>query len=341
MACSSFVQCLSTLVLGTDTHLSMFTSQYVSTLVLSTDHSSWLVYFLVHQYCSTRYGRLITACLFAQYVSTVVLGTDNSSRHVYLLSTLVLWYSVRTTHHGSFFISLVPWYVSTSVLDTDNSSWLVYLLSTLVPLYSVRTTHCGVFYICSVPQYVSTLVLGRDTLLQLVLHLFSALVRYYLSTRNRHSPQHVYLLSTLVLQYSIRTTHHGSFFISLVPWYVSTSVLDTDNSSWLVYLLSTLVPLYSVRTTHCGVFYICSVPQYVSTLVLGRDTLLQLVLHLFSALVRYYLSTRNRHSPRHVYLLSTLHRKKHLIPKLGISKKFPKLNPNNGYYMGICMKFPK
>ena len=35
------------------------------------------------------------------------------------------------------------------------------------------------------------------------------------------------------------------------------------------------------------------------------------------------------------------HRKKYLIPKLGISKKFPKLNPNNGYYMGICMKFPK
>ena len=219
MACSSFVQCLSTLVLGTDTHLSMFTSQYVSTLV--------------RQYSvrTTHHGLFIS-----QYISTVVLGTDDSSRHVYLLSTLVLQCSVRT--------------------------------------------------------YVSTLVLGRDTLLQLVLHLFSALVRYYLSTRNRHSPQHVYLLSTLVLQYSIRTTHHGSFFISLVPWYVSTSVLDADNSSWLVYLLSTLVPQYSVRTTHCGVFYICSVPQYVSTLVLGRDTLLQLVLHLFSALVRNYLSTQ-------------------------------------------------
>ena len=198
------------------------------------------------------------------------------------LSTLVLQYSVRTTHHGMF-ICLVRQY------------------------YSAR--YGQLITACLFAQYVSTVVLGTDNSSRLVLHLFSALVHQYLSTRYRHSPQHVYLLSTLVLQYSIRTTHHGSFFISLVPWYVSTSVLDTDNSSWFVYLLSTLVPQYSVQTTHHGVFYICSVPQSVSTLVLGRDTLLRLVLHLFSALVRYYLSTRNRHSPRHVYLLSTLHRK--------------------------------
>ena len=221
-----------------------------------------------------------------------MLGTDNSSwRVLHLSSALVRQYSVQTLTSACL------------------------LLSTLVPQYSVRTTHHGLF----ISQYISTVVLGTDD-----------------------SSRHVYLLSTLVLQCSVRTTHHG-MFICLVPQclfvqclsalvpqysvqtlatarlfaqYFSTVVLDTDNSSWLVYLLSMLVPQYSVRTTHHGVFYIFSVPYYVSTLVLGRDTLLRLVLHLLSALVRYYLSTRNRHSPRHVYLLSTLHRKKHLIPKV-------------------------
>ena len=248
---------------------------------------------LAREYFSTRYGQLITACSsFVQCLSTLVpqYSVQTLTSACLLLSTLVPQYSVRTTHHGLF----ISQYVSTVVLGTDNSSRLVYFL---VRQYC-STRYGQLITACLFAQYVSTVVLGTDNSSRLVLQLFSALVHQYLSTRYRHSPQHVYLLSTLVLQYSIRTTHHGSFFISLVPCYVSTSVLDTDNSSWLVYFLSTLVPQYSVRTTHHGVFYICSVPQYVSTLVLGRDTSLRLVLHFFSALVRYYLSTRNRHSPR-------------------------------------------
>ena len=142
---------LSTLVLQQlvrSTHYSLFIAQYVSTVVLGTDNSPWLVYFLVRQYHSTRYGQLITACLFPQFVSTVVLGMDNSSRLVYflvsqylntryrqlitaclLLSTLVLQYSVRTTHHGLF----ISQYVSNRVLSMDNSSRLVlHLFSALV-----------------------------------------------------------------------------------------------------------------------------------------------------------------------------------------------------------------
>ena len=199
MACSSFVQCLSTLVLGTDTHLGMFTSQYVSTLVLSTDHSSWLVYFLVHQYCSTRYGRLITACLFAQYVSTVVLGTDNSSRHVYLLSALV-------------FICLVHQYLSTRYRHSPQH---VYLLSTLVLQYSIRTTHHGLF-ICLVRQYRSTrygqLITACSTFFQ--------------------------CLTMLVPQYLVETPYYGLFFICLVPQYVTSLVLGTDtHHGMFIYLV--------------------------------------------------------------------------------------------------------
>ena len=231
---------------------------FLSTLVLqysvrTTHHGMFIC--LVRQYCSDRYGQLITACLFAQYVSTVVLGTDNSSR-------LVL----------HFFSALVRQYLS--------------------------TRYGQLIMACLFAQYVSTVVLGTDNSLRRVLHLFSALVCQYLSTWQRH----------LIIACS-------SF----------------------VQCLSTLLPQYSEQTLATARLF----AQYVSTVVLNTDNSSRLVLHFFSALVRQYLSTRNRHSPRHVSLLSTLHRKKHLIPKLGISKKFPKLNPNNGYYMGICMKFPK
>ena len=211
---------------------------------------------LERQYCSTRYGQLITACsLFGQYVSTVVLGTD--------------------IHHGMF-ICLVRQCPSTRYgqLITVCSSF-VQCLSTLVPKYSVQTLTTA----CLFAQYVSALVLGTNNSLRLVLYLVSALVRQYRSTRYRHSPRYVYLLSTLVPQYSVRTTHHSLFCICLVPQYVSTLVLGTD--------------------THHGMF----ISQYVSTLVLGTDNSSRLVLHLFGALVRQYLSTRYRHSPRHVYFL--------------------------------------
>ena len=175
------------------THHRLFFSQYVSTVVLGTVNSSRLVYFLVSQYCSTRYGQLITACLF--------------------LSTLVLQYSVWTTHHGLFIslehqyhstryrqlitACLFPQYVSTVVLFTDNSSRLVYFLSTLVPQYSVRTTHHGLF----ISQYVSTVVLGKDNSSRLVY----LLVRQYFSTRYGQLITTCLFLSTLVLQYSVQT----------------------------------------------------------------------------------------------------------------------------------------
>ena len=230
MACSSFVQCLSTLVLGTDTHLSMFTSQYVSTLVLSTDHSSWLVYFLVHQYCSTRYGRLITACLFAQYVSTVVLGTDicqylsTWQRHLIIacssfvqcLSTLLPQYSEQTLATARLFAQ----YVSTVVLNTDNSSRLVlHFFSALVRQY-LSTRYGQLIMACLFAQYVSTVVLGTDNSLRRVLHLFSALVCQYLSTWQRHliiaCSSFVQCLSTLLPQYSEQTLTTACLFAQYV-----------------------------------------------------------------------------------------------------------------------------
>ena len=203
MACSSFVQCLSTLVLGTDTHLGMFTSQCVSTLVLSTDHSSWLVYFLVHQYCSTRYGRLITACLFAQYVSTVVLGTDNSSRHVYLLSALV-------------FICLVPQCISNLVLGTDtrHSTFICLVLQ------YCSTRYGQLIMACLFAQYVSTVVLGTNNSSRRVLHFFSALLCQYLSTWQRHlitaCSSFAQCLSTLLPQYSEQTLTTACLFAQYV-----------------------------------------------------------------------------------------------------------------------------
>ena len=178
MACSSFVQ-------------------YVSTVVLGTDNSSRLVRHLfsvlVRQYCSTWYRRLITVC----------------SAFLQCVSTLVPQYSARRTHHGLFFICLERQYISTVVLGTDDSSRLVLHLfnalvhqyrstryrrlitacssfvqcaSTLVPQYLVRTTHHGLFFICLMRQYISTVVLGTDDSSRLVLHLFSALVHQYRST---------------------------------------------------------------------------------------------------------------------------------------------------------------
>ena len=159
-------------------------------------------------------------------------------------------------------------------------------LSTLVLQYSVRTTHHGMF-ICLVRQYCSArygqLITACLFAQCLSVYLFSALVHQYLSTRYRHSPQHVYLLSTLVLQYSIRTTHHG-LFICLVRQYRSTRYgqLITACSTFFQ-CLTMLVPQYLVETPYYGLFFICLVPQYVTTLVLGTDT------HhgMFICLVRY------------------------------------------------------
>ena len=83
-AYNSFVQCLNTLVLGTDS-----SSQLVLHLFIAP----------VRQYRSTPYR--------------------HSPRHVCLLTALVAQYLIRTTPHGIFLICLVRWYVSTVVLGTD------------------------------------------------------------------------------------------------------------------------------------------------------------------------------------------------------------------------------
>ena len=127
-------------------------------------------------------------------------------------------------------------YVSTLVLGKfiRACSSFVQCASALVPQYSVRTTHHGLFFICLVRQYVSTVELGADNSSPLVLHLFSALVRQYLSTQYRQlimaCSSFVQCASTLVPQYSVQTTHDGLFFICLVRQYVSTLVIGTDNS---------------------------------------------------------------------------------------------------------------
>ena len=220
-------------------------------------------------------------CLFAQYVSALVLDTDNSSQLVlHLFSASVRQYfSTRYRHSPRHVYFLVRQYCCTQYrqLITACSSF-VQCLSRLVPQYSVR----------------------------LVLHLFGALVRQYLSTRYRHSPRHVYLLSRLVLQYSVRTTHHGVFFICLVPQYLSTVILGTDihhgtfiseyvstvvlgsACSSFVWCASTLVPQYSLQALTTA----CLVRQYVSTVVLGPNNPSRLVVHLFSALIRLYRSTQ-------------------------------------------------
>ena len=154
--------------------------QDARTVVLGTNNSSRLVLHLfsalVRQYCSTRYGQLMTACSsFVQCASTIVpqysvRTTHHSLSFICLVllvrqyfsiqyrqlmtacslfvqggSTLVLQYSVRLTHLGLFFIRLVRQFVSTIVLQ-----------------YSVLTTHHSLFFICLVRQQVSTVVLGTD-----------------------------------------------------------------------------------------------------------------------------------------------------------------------------------
>ena len=291
---------------------------------------------LAREYFSTRYGQLITACSsFVQCLSTLVpqYSVQTLTSACLLLSTLVPQYSVRTTHHGLF----ISQYVSTVVLGTDDSSRHVYLLSTLVLQCSVWTTHHGMFI---------------------------GLVRQYCSTRYGQlitaCSSIVQCLSALVPQYSVQALATARLFAQ----YVSTVVLNTDNSSRLVlHFFSALLRQY-LSARYGQLIMACLFPQYVSTVVLGTHNSSRRVLHLFSALVCQYLSTWQRHLitscssflqclstllPQYseqtlttaVYLLSTLHRKKYLIPKLGISKEFPKLNPNNGYYMGIWMKFPK
>ena len=259
-ACSLFGQYLSTLVpqysVQTFTTVCLF-AQYVSTVILGTDIHHGMFICLVRQCLSTRYGQLITACSsFVQCLSTLVAQylVQTLTTACLFLSTLVLLYSVRTTHHGVFFICLVPQYVSTVVLSTACSSF-VWCASTLVPQYSLQTLTTA----CLFAQYVSTLALGMDNSSRRVLYLFSALiVPQYRNTRYRHTPRHIYFL---VRQY---------------------------------------------LSTRFGLFFICLVCQYVSTVLLGTDNLSRLVLHLFSAIVRQYRSTRYRHSPRHVQCASTL-----------------------------------
>ena len=260
--------------------------QYISTIVLATDDSSRLVLHLfsalVHQYRSTRYGRLITAC----------------SSFVQCAGTLVPQYLVRTTHHSLFFICLVRQYISTVVLSTDESSRhvlhlfsallhyyrstrhgrlitacssFVQCVSTLVMQYLVRTTHHGLFFICLVRQFISTIVLGTDDLSRFVLHLFSALARQYVST------------VVLGKDDSSRLVPH--FFSALVRQYCSTWYGRLITAcSLFVQCVSTFALQYLVWSTHHGLFFICLVRQYVSSVVLGTDDS-SLVLYWFSALV--------------------------------------------------------
>ena len=135
--------------------------QYVSTVVLGTNTNHGMFICLVGQYCSTRYGQIITAC----------------SSFLQCASTFLLQYWVQTTHQGLFFICLVGQYVSNVVRGIDNSSRFfssfVQRATTLVLKYLVRKTHHGLL----VPQYVSPVVLGTEKSSRLVLHSFSALVR--------------------------------------------------------------------------------------------------------------------------------------------------------------------
>ena len=160
-------------------------------------------------------------------------------------------YVVQTTHRGFFFICLACYYVSTEVLGTENSSRLVSALvrqsrstrhgkliaacssfvqrvSTLVTQYSIQTLTMT----CLFAQYVSAVVLDTENSSRLVVHLFSALGRQYCSTWYRQlitgCSTFVYWAGTLVLLYLVRTTHHGLFYICLVPLYVSIVVLGTD-----------------------------------------------------------------------------------------------------------------
>ena len=179
-------------------------------------------------------------CLVCQYRSTQY---RHSPQHVYLLSMSIPQYLVQTTHHGFFFICLVPQYISTIVLSEDThhsmficlvlqcrSTWqgqlitacssFVQCTSTFVLQFLVQTTCHSLFFICLVPQYVSTVVLGTDNSSRLVPHLFSALVCQYCSTwYGRFITACSSLLQcicTLVLYYLVRMTHHYLFFICLV-----------------------------------------------------------------------------------------------------------------------------
>ena len=244
---------------------------------------------------------LTPACLFVQWVSTVVLGTDaNNGMFIFLVR------QYRSTRDGQLITAC-----SSSV------QWA----STLMLYYLAQTQLIAAF--SSFFQGASTLVLKY--LVQKTHHGSSnALVRYHRSTRHRHSPRHVYLISTLVPQYSARTTHHGLFFLRLVSQSVSDVALGTDTfagmficlvrqhrstqygqlitaCSSFVQCANSLVLQYLVQTTHHSLFFIYLVRQYVSIVVLGTDNSSGLVPHLSSALVRQYRSTRYRHSPRRLF----------------------------------------
>ena len=192
-------------------------------------------------------------------------------------------YMVRTTHHGWFFIFLVPQYVSTVVLGTN--------------------TNHGMF-ICLVGQYRSTrygqIITACSSFLQCAsTFLLSTGYRQLIRACSSFLQQ----ASTLVMQYVVQTTHRGFFFICLACYYVSTEVLGTENSSRLVSALvrqsrstrhgkliaacssfvqrvSTLVTQYSIQTLTMT----CLFAQYVSAVVHDTENSSRLVVHLFSAL---------------------------------------------------------
>ena len=237
---------------------------------------------------------------------------------------------VRTTHHGWFFIFLVPQYVSTVVLGTNTNHGMFICLvgqyrstrygqiitacssflqcaSTLLLQYWVQTTHQDLFFICLVGQYVSTVVRGIGHSSRIFLHLFSMLLRQYLSTWYGKLITACQCLSTLVPQYSARKTHRGLFFIRLARQYASSVVLDTDthHDMFICLVCQCRSTRYGELLTAC-----CSFVQCARTLVL--QYLVQTTHHrlFYLCLVGWYVSTvvlSANNSPRPVlHLFSAL-----------------------------------
>ena len=144
-------------------------------------------------------------CLVCQYRSTQY---RHSPQHVYLLSMSIPQYLVQTTHHGFFFICLVPQYISTIVLsaDTHHSMFICLVLQCRSTWQGQLITACSSFVQCT-----------------------STFVLQFLVQTTCHS----LFFICLVPQYLVQTTHHGLFLICLVPWYVSTVALGMDDSSQL------------------------------------------------------------------------------------------------------------
>ena len=244
--------------------------QCVSTVVLGTEANNGIFIFLVRQYRSTRDGQLITACsssvqwagtLMLQYLAQTQLIAAFSS-FVQGASTLVLKYLVQKTHHGSS-SALVRQHRSTR---HRHSPWHVNAMVSVCP----RTTHHGLFFLRLVSQSVSDVALGTDTFRGM----FICLVRQHRSTHYGQlitaCSSFVQCANSLVLQYLVQTTHQSLFFIYLVRQYVSIVVLGTDNSSRLVpHLSRALVRQYrSARYRHSPRRLFA---QCVSTVALETD----------------------------------------------------------------------